>query len=358
MEKLRWGILGTADIARQNWRAIYNSGNSVVGAVASRGMDRSKQFIQLCQRAIPFEQKPMPYGSYREVLDSKVIDAVYIPIPTGLRKEWVLQAAEAGKHVLCEKPCGINNQDVREMVNACKKNNVQFMDGVMFMHNPRLKRMREVLDDGQSIGQIKRISSMFSFYASEEYRSTNIRMHSELEPAGCLGDLGWYNIRFTLWAMNMQLPKSVFGNILSQRKSNSSPAPTPSDFSGELIFDDETSAEFFCSFLTPPQQLVYVSGEKGFLYVDDFVHPANVHVPAFEVNRSPIRVKCCNCYGWHTKSRTEAQDTLMIRNFVNQVRSGKLNEEWPMMSMQTQKVLDACYESALQGGTIVQLYEK
>jgi predicted dehydrogenase len=60
MEKLSWGILGTADIARQNWRAIYYSGNSVVAAVASRSMDRSKQFIQSCQRVIPFEQKPVP----------------------------------------------------------------------------------------------------------------------------------------------------------------------------------------------------------------------------------------------------------------------------------------------------------
>ena len=69
-------------------------------------------------------------------------------LPTGLRKEWVLRAAAAGKHVLCEKPCALSLADLREMTGACQKNRVQFMDGVMFMHNPRLRRLREILDDG------------------------------------------------------------------------------------------------------------------------------------------------------------------------------------------------------------------
>jgi predicted dehydrogenase len=72
------------------------------------------------------------------------VDAVYIPLPTGLRKEWVLRAAAAGKHVLCEKPCGLSLAEVREMTDACRENRVQFMDGVMFMHNPRMRRLREL----------------------------------------------------------------------------------------------------------------------------------------------------------------------------------------------------------------------
>jgi predicted dehydrogenase len=212
-----------------------------------------------------------------------------------------------------------------------------------------------VLNDGQSIGQLKRISSMFSFCAPEEYQNTNIRLHSELEPTGCLGDLGWYDIRLSLWAMNWQLPQAVSGRILSQRGSNTSPAPTPTDFSGELIFNEITSAGFHCSFLTAFQQWGILSGTKGSLYIPDFVHPSNIHEPSFEVNNTHVRVKCCNCMDVHTESRVQAQDTNMIRNFANQILSGKLNDEWPMMSLKTQQVLDACFESAKNGGRLTLL---
>jgi predicted dehydrogenase len=354
MEKLRWGILSTADIARQNWRAIYDSGNSIVAAVASRSKDRSERFIAACQADVPFERKPAPFGSYRELLDSGDVDAVYIPLPTGIRKEWVLRAAEAGKHVLSEKPCGVSLHDVQEMADACKRNRVQFMDGVMFVHHPRLQRIREVLDDGRSVGEIKRISSFFSFFAPPEDQRTNIRFHSELEPAGCLGDLGWYNIRFTLWALNWQMPRAVAGRILSQRQSSSSPAPTPSDFSGELFFDNDVSAGFYNSFLTAYQEWVAVSGTNGVLKLTDFVHPASIHEPSFEVNGSEVKVRCCDCTGPHTESKAQAQDARMFRNFADRVFSGTLNDEWPMMALKTQQVVDACLESARQGGKVIE----
>jgi predicted dehydrogenase len=352
MKKLRWGILGTADIARQNWRAIYDSGNSIVAAVASRTIERSEQFIKKCQAENTFEEQPKAYGNYQQLIDAPDIDAVYIPLPTGLRKEWILRTARAGKHVLSEKPCGLCVDDVQEMVDTCRQNKVQYMDGVMFMHNPRLQRIRDVLNDSHSIGQIKRISSMFSFCASEEYQHTNIRLHSELEPAGCLGDLGWYDIRFSLWTMNWQLPHAVVGRILSQRSSDTSPSPTSTDFSGELIFNENTSTGFHCSFLTAFQQWAIISGTKGSLYIPDYVHPVNIHEPSFDVNNTQIRIKCCNCIGEHSKSRVEGQDTNMIRNFANQIHSGQLNDEWPMMSLKTQQVLDACFESAKDGGRL------
>src|SRR5438105_2549730 len=128
---LRWGILGTAQIARKNWRAIHDSGNSTIVAVASRDLERSRRFIAECQAEVAFETVPEAYGSYEELLASQAVDAVYIPLPTGLRKEWVLRAAEAGKHIVCEKPCAVSVADLREMLDACRRHRVQFMDGVM-----------------------------------------------------------------------------------------------------------------------------------------------------------------------------------------------------------------------------------
>ena len=169
---------------------------------------KAANLLTIVRREVPFETKPVALGSYEELLASKNVDAVYIPLPTALRQEWVVRAANSGKHVICEKPCAVSSANLEEMISACKKNNVQFMDGVMFMHNRRLDQIRAVLDDGASIGQIKRIVAQFSFPGSEEFFRKNIRVNAALEPAGCLGDLGWYDIRFALWAMNWQLPRS------------------------------------------------------------------------------------------------------------------------------------------------------
>jgi predicted dehydrogenase len=355
MEKIRFGILSTANIARKNWKSIHNSGNSIVAAVASRDIGRSRRFIKELQAEAPFETLPVALGSYEELVASKNIDAVYVPLPTGLRKEWVLRAAAAGKHVLCEKPCGLNADDVLEMINACKKSRVQFMDGVMFMHNLRLNRIREVLNDGSSIGQIKRITSSFSFRMAENIYDKNVRVNSRLEPAGCLGDLGWYNLRFTLWAMRWQLPREVTGRVLFRVSAHKNLAPVPMDFSGELVFDDHTSAGFYCSFIAEFQNWVHVSGTKGTLVIPDFVHPLSDREPAFELNQKEIHVKCCNCRGKHGKGLKSAQQTNMIRNFSNQVRSGKLNDEWPGSALKTQQVMDACLESARADGRSVSL---
>src|SRR5690349_7855569 len=102
-KKVRWGILGTANIAQKNWKAIQKAGNATVTAVASRDLARSQRFIQNCQSEVPMEKVPIAFGSYHDLLASSDVDAVYVPLPTGLRKKWVLQAASAGKHVLCEK---------------------------------------------------------------------------------------------------------------------------------------------------------------------------------------------------------------------------------------------------------------
>jgi len=255
-----------------------------------------------------------------------------------------LRAAAAGKHVICEKPCGVNAAEVEEMISACAKNRVQFMDGVMFMHHPRMERIRQALDDRKGIGRVKRITSSFSFRMAKNVYDTNVRLNSRLEPAGCLGDLGWYCIRFALWAMKWKLPREVTGRILSRRRGGHSPSPVPADFSAELIFDDDTSMSFYCSFMAGYQNWVHVSGENGQLRVADFVHPVNNLESTFEVNGRVVRVDSGG--GKRAKAGAVAQQTNMIRNFARQVLSCKLNKEWPMWALQTQRVTDACFEAA------------
>jgi predicted dehydrogenase len=285
--------------------------------------------------SVPFETAPAAFGSYEELLASKNVDAVYFPLPTGLRKEFIIRAAENGKHVLCEKPCAVNEKDLSEMVSACKKSRVQFMDGVMFMHNRRLEQIRAVLDDKTSVGQIKRITSQFSFLGSEDFLRGNIRVSSELEPLGCLGDLGWYCIRFALWTMNWQMPNRVEGKIISRAGNNSSGVPL--EFSAELFFDGGVSASFYCTFLAGYRQWADISGVKGHLRVADFVGPVAGNEIAFELNNRNVKIE----------AGSTAQEINMFRNLANQIFSGKLNDEWPMWALKTQQVVDACFASAL-----------
>jgi predicted dehydrogenase len=361
----RWGILSTANIARKNWLAIRNTGNAVVTAVASRNTAKSQQFIDDCQSTDPFAKVPVALGSYEELLKRDDIDAVYIPLPTGLRKDWVLRAAEAGKHVMVEKPVGVTVQDVQDMLAACKKHNVQFMDGVMFMHSARLTRLRETLEDGNSVGKLRRIHSQFSFAGPEEFMTGNIRASGDLEPDGCLGDLGWYNIRFTLWAMKYQMPYKVSGRLLSEVRRADSSASVPTEFSGELFFKDGVSAGFYCSFLNENQQWAVLSGSKGFIRVPDFVCPFFGSEIGFDVSNVKFAPVGCDfnmedhtrhiAISEHGNGTGNAQETNLFRNFSQLVLSDRRDESWGEISLKTQQVMQACLTSARQDGKCVEL---
>ena len=363
--KLRWGILSTAQIARKNWKAIHQSGNGTVVAVASREVDRARKFIAAGQAGAPMDDAPRAMGSYEELLASKEVDAVYIPLPTGLRKEWVLRAAAAGKHIVCEKPCADSVADLREMITACRRHRVQFLDGVMFMHSARLPRMRAVLEDGVSVGEIKRITSSFSFCAPPEFFTGNIRANSRMERFGCLGDLGWYCIRFALWAMNWRMPLQVSGRILQKSPERHDGKAVPIEFSGELLFEQGVSSGFYCSFLTANEQCAMVSGTKGYLRLADFVAPFHGPELFFEVNNTVHDVRGCDfnmeahwqrfAVAEHSNSHPTAQETNLFRNFASQVGTGALHERWPEMALQTQQVMEACFESARQESHLINI---
>ncbi len=354
--KLRWGFLSTALIGGKNWKAIHNSGNSTMVAVASREMTKSQRFIAACQAEAPFETVPKALGSYEELLTASDVDAIYIPLPTGIRKEWVIRAAEAGKHILCEKPCATSVADLREMIDACKRNKVQFMDGVMFMHSGRLDKMREVMENPEEFGQLKRINTSFTFCGDDEFFTQNIRADSLLEPHGCLGDLGWYCIRMALWAVKEQLPTRVTGRMLTSVPSKNGTAVVPTEFSGELFFEGGVSSGFHCSFVAHDEQSALISGTKGWLHLTDFVIPFFGNEVRFEVGNTIYNRTVCD-YNMearrrqvilqeYSNSHSSAQETNLFRKFANQVRSGKLNETWPEIALKTQQVLEACINSA------------
>lgn len=354
--KCRWGFVSTALIGQKNWQAIKNSSNGVVAAVASRTLNRANEFIELCQDLSPFPQRPQAYDSYDAIIDSDEIDAVYIPLPTGLRKQWVINAAKAGKHVLCEKPCAVSTEDLEEMISACRDSGVQFMDGVMYMHSARLPQVRQAIDDGTSVGEIKRITCQFSFFADEDWLDSNIRLNSDLEPHGCLGDLGWYCIRFALWTMNWQLPERVTATSLTERGRNDSAAAVPIEFSAELFFPGGQTANFYCSFVTHHQQWANISGTKGYIHLNDYVLPYRGDQLAFDISNAEFVVDGCDFYMKNHRqtittvesgnSTENSMETNMFRNFANLVGSGEPDYHWADISLKTQQVMDACLSAA------------
>ena len=97
------------------------------------------------------------------------------------------------------------------MVDACERAGVQFMDNVMFMHSDRIKKFQALIHEDHRIGSVRRIATQFSFMGDTDFFNSNIRSRTDLEPWGCLGDLGWYNIRMILLAMNHQSPTQALG---------------------------------------------------------------------------------------------------------------------------------------------------
>jgi Predicted dehydrogenases and related proteins len=233
------------------------------------------------------------------------------------------------------------------------------------MHSSRLQRVRDALDDNQTIGTIRRIASAFTFNAPQEFFTSNIRAQNELEPHGCLGDLGWYCIRFALWVQRGKLPRRVTGRALSEFRPQKSKPPVPTEFSGELFLDDGVSSAFYCSFLSEIEQWASVSGTRGSLRIPDFVLPFSGSELLFET-ANPV-YSICGCdfnlepfnRRWtlpeHSHGHSDSQETNLFRQFTDQVRSGTLNSSWPDMALKTQLVMEACLKSARAHGQEIEV---
>ncbi len=355
-EVCRWGILSTAGIAKKNWRAISRSKLGRVSAVASRDVGSAQRFIDECQANCPFDAAPKALGSYQALLESKEVDAVYIPLPTGLRKEWILAAANHGKHILAEKPAALTAEDVQEILDVCKKNGVQFMDGVMFMHSKRLQQLRQTLQSPTGIGPVKRIATHFSFHGDHEFRTKNIRSNSQYEPHGSLGDLGWYTIRMILWINQWHMPTEVTARCISTLQGEGSPEPVPMEFSAEMQFDHGVSASFYCSFATQHQQWCHISGEKGSIWIDDFVLPFYGSNVGYDLIQPEFVTDVCD-FHMHRRSQrfsvaeydsghSPSQEVNMFDTFHELLKGTHPDESWGRMTLQTQQVLDSVFHAA------------
>ena len=178
--KVKWGILGTANIAR--WGMIpgmKKADNCELYAIAGRSLEKAEKY----KEEFGFEKA---YGSYDELLDNPEVQAVYIPLPNDIHIKWVKEALKKKKHVLCEKPLALNAKEVKEMFDTARENGVYLMEAYAYLHSPYIASLKEDVKSG-IIGEVDYMESAFITQGYKE----DFRLHKELG-GGAMYDLGCY----------------------------------------------------------------------------------------------------------------------------------------------------------------------
>lgn len=248
VQKLRWGVMGCAQIATGSvMPAIVDSKTGILQAVASRGLEKSSAV------AAEFGIEKA-YGSYEELLEDKEIDAVYIPLPNHLHREWVIRAAEAGKHVLCEKPIALNSKEAAEMVSACNEAGVHLAEAYMYRHHPRIAQLQDIIASGE-IGELRSIRGTFTYNDATDI--TNIRFKSAWG-GGSLYDIGCYPLSAARLLLGAE-PEAVTVH------AKFSPEHDNVDMmaSGLVEFPGEVSLIFDCGMWAYNRQLLEILGTEG-----------------------------------------------------------------------------------------------
>jgi xylose dehydrogenase (NAD/NADP) len=181
MNKVRWGLLSTAHINRRLIPALRASQRGELAAVASRDLDRARNYAQKWDI-------PAAFGSYQGMLNSDEIDAVYISLPNHLHAQWAIASMQAGKHVLCEKPIAIKPDEVDRMIEASHETGMTLAEAFMYRHHPQTQIVGEWVHSGR-LGEISLVRGAFNFIASG--RPNDIRLIPEYG-GGSLWDVGVY----------------------------------------------------------------------------------------------------------------------------------------------------------------------
>ncbi len=320
-DALRWGILGVAKINERLLPAFAVAADADLVAIASRSPERARD-------AAAAAGIPAAHGSYEALLADPAVEAVYIPLPNTLHAEWTRRAADAGKHVLCEKPLAPTAAEAAELVAHCRKKGVRLMDGFMWPHHARTSRLRLLLDGG-TIGAVRHVVGTFTFTLPLD--PNNIRLRPELA-GGSLLDVGCYPVYGIRWAFQAE-PMRVYATARTLYGVDVA-------VSGVLEFGDGGVGLFDCGFTAPMRQWVEITGTEGVVRVPEMWVPQG---PADYViakdGRGPERVV------------VEARDQVvcMIEDFGRAVRAGRDPQPAPEEAVRTLKVLDALARSAREG---------
>lgn len=251
MNKIRWGIISTAKIGTvQVIPGMMLSDYCDIAAISSRNLESAQEAAQ--KLGIP-----KAYGSYEALLEDPDIDAIYNPLPNHMHVDWSIKALEAGKHVLCEKPLGLNAADAKRLLEAeARYPDLKVMEAFMYRFHPVWIKAKELAHDG-SIGQLRTIQSFFSYFNDDP---NNIRNRVDIGGGGLM-DIGCYCISLARFVFDKE-PTRVLGIIERDPEMKVDRVAT-----GVMDFGDLTSS-FTCGTQLAHYQRVQIVGTEGRIEIE------------------------------------------------------------------------------------------
>jgi predicted dehydrogenase len=250
---VRWGLLSTARINDALINPIKKSAHSELYAVASR--DQAKANAYAKEKGIAHA-----FGSYEAMLADPAVDAVYISLPNSLHCEWTIKAAQAGKHILCEKPMAVTLDEFDRMAAAAANHNVTLVEAFMYLHHPQTLHAQQLIRDGK-LGKVQSVQSWFHFYLPPE-RSTNIRLNAGLS-GGSLWDVGVYPNSMAITMIGQGAPQAAWASQITGESG------VDVAMRGQLLFGDDAVAQISSGFRTPFREGAFIVGDAGILQIPE-----------------------------------------------------------------------------------------
>jgi len=245
MSSTRWGIIGTGMIAKVLADAINATDAAELIAVGSRDLARAQAFAGEKGAA-------KAHGSYEALFADPNVEIVYNSLPNSLHCEWTIKAAEAGKHILCEKPLAIAADECKRMFAAAEANGVQLMEAFMYRCHPQTAKLREIVRSGR-IGELRIAHSTFSFSVGDP---ANIRLSKPLH-GGALMDVGCYCTNLSRFTAGAE-PTAVFAGAKFGQETG-----VDENLAGTLVFDGGVFAQFDVGVKSAGRSSAEIVGSTG-----------------------------------------------------------------------------------------------
>lgn len=250
-EKIRWGLLSTARINEAVIEPIRQAERSELVAVASRDLATAQTYAQ--EKGIP-----KAHGSYEALLADPDVDVIYNPLPNTLHCEWTVKAAEAGKHVLCEKPIVTTLAELDQVEAAAAAHGVTIFEAFMYLHHPQTLKVKEMIQAGK-LGNLQLITSWFNFYLPPE-RATNIRLNANLA-GGSLWDVGVYPNSMAIVMAGAGAPVEIWASQIIGESG------VDVAMRAQLKFSNGVIAQVSSGFRTPFREAAYIVGDQGMVNI-------------------------------------------------------------------------------------------
>ena len=338
MDRVRIGVVGAANIGRKVViPSILRARNAELVALASSS-DAGARFLRETELATadgrPLRDAVRLHGGYAELFADPDVDAVYIPLPNHLHAEWSARAADAGKHVLCEKPAALDAAQTAAMIDHCTARGVVWMEAFMYRFHPQWQVVRRLLDEG-AIGELRAVVAVFTFTVRDPRNVRRVPGYG----GGSLYDVGSYCVNVSRWLFG-RAPVSVSGSAVR------SPEGVDEEFRGLLDFGAGGSALILSSLSQPYRHHVRLLGTEG----DITIPRAFVLRPDDEVS-----VIHTDADGREQVHAVEAADEyrLEVEDFADCVLAGRAPQVVSHAdTLANMRTVDALYAAAASGAAV------